>query len=149
MTDSILPSGTIPRDNDGTPFAVLASKKADGSWSYGQLDAVVELEIDGTTVSQRGYNVSGTGSDVAVVSPSSGKKLKIYRLTFTVQADVVGEVLLKKGTTILSRIYNPKVGGQYGFSLGLNYELTAINEGVKLNAPSGTFNVDVTFEETD
>ena len=143
-----IPGFKMPCDEDGWPLAVIAAKNPDGTWSYGKLlDGSVDIELDGTSVRQRGIQVSGTGSDVTLVTPTSGKFLKIYRMAYTVQTDIDGEVLLKSGATVLSRVYNPKAGGNYGFTVLPNYIQCAVDAAFSINAPSGNINIDLTDEE--
>lgn len=138
----------IPTDQNGRTFSVLASKRPDGTWAYGQLDGTVEIEMDGTSVNQQRFTVTGGAGDVTIITPAAGKYLKIYRCVYTVSADLVGESLTKLATTVLDGVQNPKAGAMYGFTCSPNYVKGAVDAVMKINMPAGgNASVNVTWEE--
>jgi hypothetical protein len=113
----------------------------------GDLDFGVDIEIDGTPVSQSGYQATLMGDNI-LVTPALGKRLKVYRVTYTVASNITGEVQIKINTTVKSRVMNPQLGGMYGFNLTPNFILGNINESLIINLPAAvTVDVDVCTEE--
>lgn len=113
----------------------------------GDLDFGVDIEIDGTSVNQGGYQAALIG-DNTLITPAAGKRLKVYRVTYTVASNITGEVQIKLGAVIKSRVVNPQLGGMYGFNLAPNFILGAINESLIINLPAiVVVDVDVCTEE--
>ncbi len=114
----------------------------------GDVDFNVDIEIDGVPINQRGYQVASSGADQALITPGAGNRLKIYRVTYTVSANVTGDVAIKIGATVLNRDQNPQMGGIYGFNIAPNFDLGVANEVLYINCPAGvTVDINVTSEE--
>lgn len=111
------------------------------------IDLSVDVEIDGTPVNERGYQCGAAG-DNTIITPTAGYRLKVYRATFTPSANIVGEVQIRLGATILSRTYNPQNGAIYGFNIAPNFDLGATNELLIVNLPGAVnIDIDVCWEE--
>lgn len=111
------------------------------------VDFTADIEMDGTSVSQVGYQKADSG-DNTVITPTTGMRLKIYRVVIYPSADITGEVQIKLGSTVLSRPHSPKQGAMYGFNNHPNFAIGAINEALVVNLPSATTtNIDVCWEE--
>lgn len=113
------------------------------------VDLSADIEIDGTPVEQRGYQITSSG-DNTVITTTAGKRLKIYRIAIYPSADITGDVQIKLGSLVISRPYSPKAGAMYGFNNQPNYSLGALGDNLVINLPSATTtNVDVCWEEVD
>lgn len=114
----------------------------------GDIDFKIDMEIDGTPINQRGFPISSSGINQALVTPASGNKLKIYRVTYTVSSNVTGAVQITLGSTLLCIDENPQAGGLYGFNITPNFDMGNINEILYISCPAGaTIGVNVTYEE--
>lgn len=85
-----------------------------GNRSSSPIDFKADFEIGGTPITTRRFT-SSTSGDKTLITPSGGKRLKIYKAIITVSADITGEIILKLGNNELGGIKNPKSGGQYIF----------------------------------
>lgn len=79
------------------------------------LDLSADFEIDGAQVSALAVTVSASGANDVLTPSASNKKIKIYKVLFSCDTDITGEVkLLWDGAgTSLGSLMNPKAGGEY------------------------------------
>ncbi len=114
----------------------------------GEMDFSVDVEIDGTPVNQVGLWATLAG-DTDLITPAAGMRLKIYRVTYTVAANVTGEIIIKLGAVTLSRVQNPMAGAVYGFNLSPNFVRGLVDTKLIVTLPAGppTVDIDVCYEE--
>jgi len=84
------------------------------------LSAVVESAADGNRV---------------VLAVADGKRARIFRFSFTPDADVTGDVSFLVGSTQIHRVSTPKAGNEYGFDITPHYFLGADGEDVNITFP--------------
>jgi hypothetical protein len=149
MSDPVGASGAIRGldSEDGKTFRLVKVDASGNLLVKTDVDFTADIEIDGTSVSQIGYQKADSG-DNTCITPSSGFRLKIYRVVIYPSADITGEVQIKLGSTILSRPHSPKQGAMYGFNNHPNFALGGVDEALVVNLPSATTtNIDVCWEE--
>ena len=149
MADPVGASGAIRGldVDDGKTFRVVRVDANGSLLVKTDVDFTADIEMDGTSVSQIGYTKADSG-DNTVITPSSGSRLKIYRVVLYPSADITGEIQIKLGSTILSRPHSAKQGAMYGFNNHPNFALGGVNEALVVNLPSATTtNIDVCWEE--
>ena len=96
------------------------------------------LEIGRKAVVPRRLNCTASGANI-LVAVAAGQRIKVYRATLSVNADITGEVKLLIGATEVGGVYNPKSGGQYLLmSATPDYEIGADGDDLIVNLPSET-----------
>ena len=111
------------------------------------VDFSVDVEIDGSSVNQRGYQCGALGNNT-IITPAAGLRLKVYRATFTPSANIAGEIQILLGAITLSRTFNPQNGAVYGFNIAPNFAIGATGDLLIVNLPVATnINIDVCWEE--
>jgi hypothetical protein len=103
----------------------------------GQIDAGVDIEISGSAISTLQYTATATG-DNTVLAVAGGTILQLRKLTVNVDADVVGNLLLKIGSAAIDELQNPIVGGNHVmFNAGESFVEGASGDDLVLNIPAG------------
>ena len=105
------------------------------------------LQVGRKGVTPRRLNCTASGNNI-LVAVTAGQRIKLYRASLTVNADITGEVKLLIGSTEVGGVYNPKTGGQYVLmSAAPDYEIGAGGEDLILNLPSEILvTVNATYE---
>jgi len=73
----------------------------------------------------------------AVLTVASDKRVRVFRFSFTPDADIAGDVSYLVGATQIHRVSTPKAGSEYGFDIIPHYYLGALGEDVTINFPTG------------
>ena len=99
------------------------------------------LQVGRKAVTPRRLNCSASG---VLVSVPAGQRIKVYRATMTVNADITGEVKLLIGAVEIGGVYNPKTGGQYLLmSAAPDYEVGADGDDLLIDKPADQISVTV------
>ena len=89
-------------------------------------------------------NTSGART---VLTVAADKRVRVFRLSFTPDADIVGDVSYLIGSTEIHRVSTPKAGSEYGLNILPHYYLGALGEDVTMNFPtSGNAQMNLTYE---
>jgi len=90
-------------------------------------------------------DLTATGN---ILTPTSGKKLKIFAIKFTLSADMTSVGFSFGAGAVYEKFSNPKGGGLYGNNMHPNYHLGATNEALKLTqVGTGTVTINVDYQE--
>lgn len=117
-------------------------KQTEANTALTQLLGTVPIDLITTAVQ--------VTADGAVLTPSSGKKLRIYSLKTSVDADTFTKISFSGSgaSGVLETYFNPKTGGLYGGSRGNNYTELNINESLNIDITgSGTCVVNIRYIE--
>lgn len=91
------------------------------------------------------FDLTGSGN---VLTPTSGKRLKIHAIKFTLTADVTSVAFNFGVGANFEKFSNCKGGGLYGNNLHPNFLLGATNEALKLTlVGTATVSVNVDYQE--
>ena len=86
--------------------------------------------------------VSSSG---VVLTPTSGKSLKIFAIKFSLSANLDDVAFNFDGSSDFERYLAPKTGGLYGHSISPNYALGGVDEALEITI-TGTANVQVNID---
>lgn len=94
-------------------------------------------------------SLQATASGNTILLPAvSRARYKLFNCTITVNADIIGEVILTLGVTLIYSVLNPKAGAIYGFNLNPNFIQSEENVNLVINLPSTTTtDVVLTYEK--
>jgi len=114
----------------------------------------VKVTLDGETVTTHGRQLSyhsttvTSSGDTTLITPASGKKLKIYSFTVNNQTTSERVVILKIASNQFFKTYLSRYGGSDGLNLGNNFIEGNADESVVVNLNSaGTVHVNIFYVE--
>jgi len=84
-----------------------------------------------------------------VISPSTGKRLKLFRFDFQALSDNIYPASLLLGSNVVEHTFELKAGDVYGANFTPNYILGGIDESLSIDIDSsaGSLIVNVAYEE--
>jgi len=81
-----------------------------------------------------------TSGDRTLLAVAATKQVRIFRVSYTPDANVTADVQIEVGSTAIHRISNPKAGVEYGFNVTPHFILGALGEDVIVNFVGDTTN---------
>lgn len=144
VATSLLPKKADALIMGGTPTSsVVGTKNASNVRINPATEETVASLLTGQGVTKVSTSLAGSGT---VITPSSGKKLRVYASRFSLTADATSiSFRFTAGGTDYEKYLSPKTGGLYGANNHPNYIEGGINE-VLYCAISGTTTVQINID---
>ena len=151
--DPIYVKHLAPNGEEVDPTKVVAyggfgGGSSSGSTDMTQTNALLQDIKTNTTenvITKASISVSATG---VVLTPSSGKKLRIYAVKFSLSADLNSVGFNFNGSTAFEKYLKPKSGGLYGHNVHPSYFEGGLNKALEISIDgAGDVQVNVDYKE--